>query len=50
MHDVMKTYGEVKVWLHELLTSALGGEWSASRFVRFTPGEEAIRCPEAGGA
>lgn len=33
----MKTYGEVGVWIHIFLTSALvGGGWSASR-----PGEKA---------
>jgi hypothetical protein len=36
----MKTYGGVDVWIHIFLTSALvGGEWSASRTGRFTPGE-----------
>jgi hypothetical protein len=35
----MKTYGEVDVYIHVFLTSALvGGEWSASRTGRFTPG------------
>jgi hypothetical protein len=38
----MKTYGSVDVWIHVILTSALvGGEWSASRPGRFTPGERA---------
>jgi hypothetical protein len=38
----MKTYGGVDVWIHVFLTSALvGGEWSASRPGRFTPGERA---------
>jgi hypothetical protein len=36
----MKTYGRVDVQIHIFLTSALvGGEWSASRSGRFTPGE-----------
>jgi hypothetical protein len=35
----MKTYGGVDVEIHVFLTSALvGGEWSASRPGRFTPG------------
>jgi hypothetical protein len=35
----MKTYWGVEVQFHELLTSALdGGEWSASRPGRSTPG------------
>jgi hypothetical protein len=38
----MKTYGGVDVYIHILLTSALdGGEWSASRPGRSTPGKEA---------
>jgi hypothetical protein len=38
----MKTYGGVDVYIHTFLTSALdGGEWSASRPCRFTPGERA---------
>jgi hypothetical protein len=38
----MKAYKGVDVWTHVLLTSALaGGEWSASRPDRFTPGERA---------
>jgi hypothetical protein len=37
----MKTYGGVNVYTHVFLTSALvGGEWSASRPGRFTPGEK----------
>jgi hypothetical protein len=33
----------VEVYLHLFLTSALdGGEWSASRTGRFTPGEMAL--------
>jgi hypothetical protein len=36
----MKTYGGVDVHIHIFLTSALvGGEWSASRPCRFTPGK-----------
>jgi hypothetical protein len=36
----MKTYEGVKVQIHLFLTLALtGGEWSASRPGRFTPGE-----------
>jgi hypothetical protein len=39
----MKTYGGVDVWAHVSLTSALvGGEWSASRPGRFTPGKRAL--------
>jgi hypothetical protein len=35
----MKTYGRVQVYINVFLTSALvGGEWSASRPGRFTPG------------
>jgi hypothetical protein len=38
----MKAYGGVDVYIHTSLTSALvGGEWSASRFGRFTPGKRA---------
>jgi hypothetical protein len=36
----MKTYGGLDVYIHVFLTSALaGGDWSASRPGRFTPGE-----------
>jgi hypothetical protein len=36
----MKAYGGVDAQIHIFLASALaGGEWSASRFGRFTPGE-----------
>jgi hypothetical protein len=38
----MKTYGGVDVWIHIFLTSALVGEWSASRPSRFTPVERAF--------
>jgi hypothetical protein len=38
----MKAYEEVYVLIHISLMSALvGGEWSASRLGRFTPGERA---------
>jgi hypothetical protein len=38
----MKTYGGVDVQTRVFSTSALvGGEWSASRPGRFTPGEKA---------
>jgi hypothetical protein len=38
----MKAYVGVDVYIHIFLTSALvGGEWSASRPGRFTPGESA---------
>jgi hypothetical protein len=38
----MKAYGEVNVYVHVLLTSALvGGEWSASQHGRFIPEETA---------
>jgi hypothetical protein len=37
----MKAYGGVDVEIHIFLTSGLaGGEWSASRPGRFTPGKE----------
>jgi hypothetical protein len=36
----MKAYGGVNVQIHVFFTTALvGGEWSASRPGRFTPGE-----------
>jgi hypothetical protein len=38
----MKAYGGMDVQIHIFLTSTLvGGEWSASRPARFTPGEKA---------
>jgi hypothetical protein len=41
-HYEMKAYGGVDVQIHVVLTSALvGGQWSASRPYRFTPGERA---------
>jgi hypothetical protein len=44
IYYAMKVYGGVDVQIHVFLTSALvGGEWSASRFGRFTPAERATR-------
>jgi hypothetical protein len=41
-HYAIKTYGEMDVYPHVFLTSALAkGEWSTSRPGRFTPGERA---------
>jgi hypothetical protein len=38
----MKAYGGMDVLIHIFLTSTLaGGEWSASSYGRFTPGEKA---------
>jgi hypothetical protein len=46
----MKAYWEVDVQIHIFLTSALaGGEWSASRPGRFTPGERASGIHWIGG-
>jgi hypothetical protein len=37
----MKAYGEVDVYIHIFLTSALAGsEWAASRPGHLTPGKE----------
>jgi hypothetical protein len=42
----MKMYGEVLIWLHVFLNFALdGGEWSTSRFGRFTPEVKPTRLP-----
>jgi hypothetical protein len=46
----MKAYGGVDIQIHVFLTSALvGGEWSASRPSRFTPGERATGTHWIGG-
>jgi hypothetical protein len=46
----MKAYGGVDVQIHIFLNSALaGGEWSASRPGRFTPGERAPGTHWTGG-
>jgi hypothetical protein len=46
MHYAIKTRDAVHVQLHIFLTSALdGGEWSASRPGRCTPGKRAPRYP-----
>jgi hypothetical protein len=46
----VKAYGGVDVWIQIFLTSALaGGEWSASRPGRFTPGERAPGAHLIGG-
>jgi hypothetical protein len=40
----MKVYGGVDVYIHIFLTSVLaGGDWSASRPGRFTPGTHWIK-------
>jgi hypothetical protein len=46
----MKAYGGVDVYIHIFLTSTLaGGEWSASRPGRFTPGESSTDANWIGG-
>jgi hypothetical protein len=46
----MKAYGEVDVQIHIFLISALaGGEWSASRPGRITPGERDLCTHWIGG-
>jgi hypothetical protein len=46
----MKACGGVDVLIHIFLSSALvGGEWSASRPCRFTPGEKALGTHWKGG-
>jgi hypothetical protein len=45
-HHSMKTYGEVKVSNHAILTSAVyGGEWLVSRSGRFTLGSKSPSYP-----
>jgi hypothetical protein len=40
-HHAVKAYGEVEIYLHEFLTSALDGrKWSASRPRPITPGTQ----------
>jgi hypothetical protein len=47
----MKACGGVDIWTHVFLTSALvGGEWSASRPARFTPGERSSGTHWIGGS
>jgi hypothetical protein len=42
MHNTIKTYGGLDIYIHIFLTTALaGGEWPASHPGRFTPGERA---------
>jgi hypothetical protein len=46
----MKTYWGMEIYLHAFLTSALdGGEWWASRPVRFTPKKRALGTHWIGG-
>jgi hypothetical protein len=46
----MKTYGEVRVWLHSFLTWAVDGvEWSAAYPDRYTPRERAPSSHWIGG-
>jgi hypothetical protein len=50
MHYATETYGGVNVCTHVFLTSELvGGDWSASRPRRFTPGERAPSTHWIGG-
>jgi hypothetical protein len=47
----MKKYGGVAIKTHVFLTSQLvGGEWSASRLCRLTPGERASNTHRIGGS
>jgi hypothetical protein len=47
----MKAYGGVDLYIHIFLTSGLAGvEWSASRPIRFTPGERASSTHWIGGS
>jgi hypothetical protein len=49
MHHVMTTQSKMEIQFHAFLTSALdGGEWSASRFGRFTPGDRFLGTPRFG--
>jgi hypothetical protein len=41
-YHAMKTYGGEVVYLHALTSALDGGEWSATRPGRFTPGEITI--------
>jgi hypothetical protein len=46
----MKAYWGVDVWIHVFFTSALVGEWSASRNDHFTPEERAPGIHWIGGS